>query len=831
MQKNWKELPPVDPQPDLLQWLAEWQGATGDDPGRPVDRGVQILAQTLHRRGFHTLEQTRQFMLAEAYQPAPADELPGMQIAVDRLWQAIDKGETILVWGDFDVDGQTSTSLLVSALRQLGGKVRWHIPVRANESHGVNVPVLSRLLDDHDQDRISLVLTCDTGISAVEAVDYANRQGVQVLVTDHHELPPALPEALALINPNFLPEEHPLHSLPGVGVAYKLAEALFAAAGRGLEVEQFLDLAAVGCVADVALLRGETRYLVQRGLQLLAERQRLGLRLMLEAADVPLGLVNEQVIAFTLAPRLNSLGRLDDANPVVDFLTGEDEGLARVFVARLEALNARRQLLTSQTLQGALAQIEREPELLDDPILLLSHPAWPAGVVGIVANRLVEQFGKPAILLAAPPGEAAHGSARSVEGFDITAALRWVQETTAAAAESSADPGAIFYGYGGHRMAAGMSLPAERIPELRQRLRQAAALQDLQQMSLPIDAFLEFSELSLELVNQLERLAPFGAGNPPLVFATQNLEVVQATRIGRGQEHLRLLLRDSQGLEKEALWWQSADLAGSLDLRSGLVDLAYELRASNYGGQDRLQLTWKDFRPAIQAETGESLLRRQVLDHRMELHPLPSLRSILAKQPAAQVWAEAEAVTALRKQFPQAKLVDRKTFEPAPVLVIWTPPCSRAELTHALNLVQPDTVYLFNLPPEAERINPFLQRLAGLVKYTLRTRQGRVELGQLAVATGQTLLAVRLGLDWLATKGYIAIQDDQGEQLIIVPLEGRPGDMDGSANDANTELEELSSKPRDESPENLAAQIEILLQEAAAFRGYYRRADQDRLIS
>ncbi len=397
--------------------------------------------------------------------------------------------------------------------------------MRGPETHGISIPVLQQILDENQAEPVRVLLTCDTGISALEAATFANQRGLDVLITDHHELPASLPEALALVNPNFLPVDHPLHTLPGVGVAYKLAEALFEKAGRKQDCEQFLDLAALGCVADVARLRGEARWLVQRGLKALSERKRLGLRVMMENANLPPGPVTEEQIGFLLAPRLNALGRLDDANPVVEFLSLADDASgesqanelrARAFAAQLEALNSRRQLLTSQVLQAALAQIEQEPALLDEAVLVLSHPAWPGGVVGIVASRLVELFTRPVILFATPPGKPAGGSARSVEGVDITAALTEVS------------PG-LLLGFGGHAMAAGMSLEAERIPELRKKVSQAVLRQGLPEPSLAIDAFLGLDQLSLEMTSQLERLAPFGSGNPDLVLATRSLLVKQMT--------------------------------------------------------------------------------------------------------------------------------------------------------------------------------------------------------------------------------------------------------------------------------------------------------------
>ncbi len=890
MDKHWIEPPQDEPPKVFLDWLLKTyeDEACLDPADNDADRdarswlpagaykGLEIVAQALERRGIRSLEEAESFLCPEKYQPCSAYELPGMRTTVDYLSDAIQHGDTILVWGDFDVDGQTSTSLLVSAIRQLGGKVVYHIPVRENESHGVNIPVLSQLLNDHSQEAIRVLLTCDTGISANEAVIYAKQHELKTLITDHHELPPVLPDALALVNPNFLPEEHPLHSLPGVGVAFKLAEALFAEFGRAEEVEQFFDLAALGCVADVAQLTGETRYLVQRGLILLGERRRMGLRLMMEHASIPQGKISEEQIGFILAPRLNALGRLDDSNPVVEFLIGDDEGRAQVFVARLEALNARRQLLTSQTLQGALAQIEREPGLLEEPILILAHPAWPPGVIGIVASRLVDQFGKPVILLSASPGEAARGSARSVPGFDITEALRWVEaesyQTGTDQKEPTVpreEPRGLFYGFGGHAMAAGMSLPAERIPELRKLLRQAAGLQVIPQPVIRVDAFLDFSELSFELAEQLERLAPFGAGNPALVLASKNLTVQQATRIGRNQEHLRLLFQDAQGQEAEVLWWQAPDhisllefipavpgpanleqntilVNGQLEIpmehsdtaykngdssklpknldRAGAIDLAYQLATTSYRGQRQLQLTWVDYRIGLDFVDLKVSSQRRIFDYRQERHPLVRLESLLKEDPRLLVWAEGESIQYLRQRLPEVRLISRFSYQTAPGLVIWNPPCSQSDLSLVLEGVQPEGIYLFNVSTGAIQPVSFLERLAGLVKFALRAKQGRVELKQLAIATGQSLLTVRLGLDWLVAKGYIKIDMDEGQHLTLQAGNGLELDAPPVLKPGTP------STPRKPS-ERLSSQIAALMDETTAFRNYYGRMLLETILS
>jgi len=322
--------------------------------------GHPLVASTLMRRGIDEPEAARAFLDPSAYKPSPSFELPGMEAAAERLLAAIQQREAICVWGDFDVDGQTATTLLVSALRRLGGQVSYHIPVRAVESHGISLAALRQVLDGG----VQLLLTCDTGITAHPAVDYARSRGVDVVLTDHHDLPTSpegeaapLPEASAVVNPKLLPQDHPLATLPGVGVAYKLAEALCMLAGRTGEAEESLDLVALGIVADIALLRGDTRYLLQRGLEALREARRPGLRAIMEYAELQPAWLTEDHIGYELAPRLNALGRLADANPAVELLSTQDIGRARVLALELEGLNARRKLLTSQVLQGALAQI------------------------------------------------------------------------------------------------------------------------------------------------------------------------------------------------------------------------------------------------------------------------------------------------------------------------------------------------------------------------------------------------------------------------------------------------------------------------------------------
>jgi len=306
--RNWTDPLPVEVDP-------AFQAAVGGNP---------LVAQILVRRGIHDAALAHSFLDPDSYIPTSADVLPGMLAACERIEQAIAQNERIGVWGDFDVDGQTSTTLLVSALKGLNANVTFHIPVRAHESHGVNIENLSLFLDSG----VNLVVTCDTGISSNEAVDYAHSRSVDVIITDHHSLPDLLPDAFSVINPKRLPDDSPLTGLPGVGVAYKLAEALYQRAGRTAELNNFLDLVALGIVADLANQTGDTRYLLQRGLPILRTSPRTGLQVLYELSGLQPAYLTEEHIGFVLGPRLNALGRLDDANPVVEFLTTNDPGRA-----------------------------------------------------------------------------------------------------------------------------------------------------------------------------------------------------------------------------------------------------------------------------------------------------------------------------------------------------------------------------------------------------------------------------------------------------------------------------------------------------------------------
>lgn len=752
-------------------------------PAPPLEGFPPLVAQILARRGITSPAAAKAFLDPAHYDPAPAYALPNLRVAAGRIETAIRSRERICVWGDFDVDGQTATTLLVQTLRALGADVTYHIPVRGRESHGVSVKYLQAEIEAGAR----LILTCDTGIRDAEAVDFARAHGVDVIITDHHDLPPRLPDAHAVVNPKMLPPEHPLACLAGVGVAFKLAEALLENADCTLRPSDLLDLAALGLVADLASLRGETRCLVQKGLAALRATNRIGLQVMYELAELEPSALNESHISFTLAPRLNSLGRLGDANPVVEFLTTRDPVRARVLAAQFENYNAQRQLLTDQVTQAAEAQLRANPSLLAAPVIIVGHPAWPGGVVGIVAARLVERYGKPAIVLLTPPGEPARGSARSVDGLHITQAIAAQQD--------------LLLQFGGHPMAAGLSLPPENLSAFSRRM--AATVGKLigaakAEPDLEIEAWLDLSDLTEELAAALESLAPFGPGNPRPVFASRDLSLERAATLGRNKEHRKLTISDKRDVNREVLWWDG----GSEELPSGRFDLAYTVRAVNWRGSPQVQMEFVNLRKA-EGETAEVSSRKlAVVDYRLEKDPYSVLEK-LRGEPSTVVWAEGD-------EKERVGGADRYGLQRARHLVIWSIPPSAEELRAAIETVQPQTVSLIAAHPPLEITENFIARLTGLLKFVINQRAGETSYEELAAATGHRLMTVKRGLTWLIMQGKVTLERDDDGRLTI---------------SAGTRGQEIAGSRR------LWTEVQSLLAETAAYRAHFRRADKDTLFT
>ena len=697
--------------------------------------GRPLVAQVLAGRGMDDPDQVRRFLDPDAYTPADPETLHDLVRGVERIEQAIRDKEHILVWGDFDVDGQTSTSLLVSMLERLGGKVSYHIPVREHESHGVQPQVLQRYIEQG----FDLLVTCDTGIAAVDAVAFAHEAGIDVVITDHHDLPDELPKAFALINPKFHAEDDPLSGLPGVGVAYKVIEALFTRAGRAAELESCLDLVAVGIVADLALQQRDTRYLLQRGLAVLRSTQRRGFLALADNAGVDVDLLNDEDIGFQIGPRLNAVGRLSDANISVPLLTTSDQAQAKEIADQLERLNEERKFETAVVYDSAAAQVQQEPSLRQYAALVLANPLWHEGVIGIVASRLVEEFGKPTIMLATPEGQPARGSARSVEGYHITRAI---------ATQSD-----ILMGFGGHPMAAGLSMEAENVEAFRRGVSKALVDQRTGRAPEPtvdIELELPLEELTLGTALQLEALAPFGPGNPPVNILCHGLQVEEDRPIGKDKAHRKLVVSNLAGHKAEVLWWSSADEA----LPNGRLDMVVRVRPGFFRGKQTLSVTLQDFERSGRAEEGESAGPKAVVfDCRAESAPLEKLDEIIAGEEDLQIWSEAVKQDGAK---PRAELTTSRA------LVVWSAPSGRGEVATVLECVKPEEIYVFAKDPGVDSYEAFTQRFGGLVKYVLAEYEGSSTLEKLAGAMAHSERTVVAGLAVLPAMGAQAMRDGDG---------------------------------------------------------------------
>ncbi len=730
-----------------------------------------VLAQLLVQRGITTDAAARAFLNPDVYQPAPPEVLPDLELAVNRLVQAIKAGERICVWGDFDVDGQTSTTLLFSMLKVLGAQVSYYIPDRLTESHGIKLPALRRILARG----VELILTCDTGVAEHAAVTEANAAGVDVLVTDHHDLAETLPPARAVINPKRLPAAHPLRELPGVGVAYKLAQAMYRAYDRSDDSQALLDLVALGIVADVAQQIGDTRYLLQRGLGILQDTARVGLRTLIENAKLKTGRLTEDHIGFWLAPRLNALGRLGDANLAVDLLTTTDLSRARILALQLEGLNDRRKLLVDRVVAQALSLLEDTPSLAEYQAIVLAAADWHPGVVGIAANRLVDAYGKPVILISLQADGLGRGSARSVPGCDIHQALK--------------TQSGLLRSFGGHPMAAGLAIAAEKVPDLRRGLSEALhGCRPAAEQGMRLDLLVELPQISADLLRTIQRLAPFGAGNPPVRLGAAGLRIVDETIFGKERAHKKLLVEDEAGHQQSVIWWRGAAERSP----EGRFDLAFTLSPDDFTGGEAVQVEWQAARPWQPVVVVKQL---EVIDWRAKPEPALSIAD-LPVLPPCLIWSEGISL-------PHSPTVGRHQLQQAQTLVIWTAPPGQDILEQATVAVRPQQIVLVGQPSPFARFPAFMPRLMGLIKYAVSQKEGQVELTELATALGHRVTTARLGLDWLVAQGKLAIEVEEDSWLVVRPGQYSP------------------------SPENAAILEEILiaaLAETAAYRRFFQTA-------
>lgn len=533
-----------------------------------------VLAQLLVNRGVRTPEQAQDFLFGKISSCHDPFLLKDMAKAVERIKKAAEKEEKILIYGDYDVDGVTSTALLVHILREMGADFETFIPNRLEEGYGMNIRAVALARERG----VKLIVTVDCGINSVKEIQAANSYGIDVIVTDHHEVKDnEIPPAYAIVDPHQRDCRYPFKFLAGVGVAYKLARALMN--GREDLVDKHLDLVALGTVADVAPLYGENRILTKVGLERLRFTDKEGLKALMDVSRVPAERITCRHIGFALGPRINAMGRVGSANAALELLLCDDSSKARELANLLERENRNRQSIEKDILADAIRMVGEEIDLDNEKVIVLASDKWHPGVVGIVASRLTEEYALPSILIALD-GEKGKGSGRSIDGFNLFEAILKAEEH--------------LEDFGGHEAACGVRIKTEKVKDFRKKINEAADECYMEKEpllpELRIDMNLPFAQVGMKLIDELRLLMPHGQGNAEPVFAANGIKVKSPLReIGRSGFKF---MATSDNMTCEAITFKKDEV--HKPRQGDIINLAYSPSINSWEGIDSIQLNIKD---------------------------------------------------------------------------------------------------------------------------------------------------------------------------------------------------------------------------------------------
>jgi single-stranded-DNA-specific exonuclease len=560
---RWNLLPPV-------KVLPEKDGSSSYSP---------LLIQLLYNRGISRLEDFPAFLASDRSLVADPFRLDGMEQAIIRINHALLAGETIGIYGDFDADGITATAVLVQGLLMLGGKAVPYIPHRQTEGHGFTTPALKKLFEQG----VSLVISVDCGVTDVAEVKKATKMGLDIIITDHHSPLEEIPEALAVINPRLAASSYPFANLAGVGVAFKLLQALFRNLGKEEQIDSVMDMVAIGTIADMSPPLGENRFLIKEGLKNMNASPRPGIRELISQTRLEAGNLDAERISWVIAPCLNAAGRLADGLTGYNLLMTESEKEAQGLAAWLVRKNEERQRLTAAALLKA-----RECVIAGGlpPLLITADTEYPMGITGLVASRLTEEFYRPSVVIHTAD-TVCHASCRSIPEFDIITALSRFRS--------------YFSRYGGHAAAAGFTMPSKNLPQLEKEL-SALVQEKLSGVELrphlDIDALVSLSDLAGDAYQTTRLLAPFGRGNPVPTFISRGVELLEKRTMGNTGEHLHMKLRQA-GTVWDGVAFRLANHQAEFAPR---IDIVYNLEVDNWGGKKQLRLNILDFKKSSEQE-------------------------------------------------------------------------------------------------------------------------------------------------------------------------------------------------------------------------------------
>ncbi|WP_299407735.1 single-stranded-DNA-specific exonuclease RecJ [Acaryochloris sp. IP29b_bin.148] len=678
-----------------------------------------LLAAVLVNQGIRSVELAQQFLAPESQVlPSPLEAFPDLASSLTLLKTAIASRYKIAICGDYDADGMTSTALLLRVLRALDADVDYAIPSRMQEGYGIN----QRIVEEFAADGVKLVLTVDNGIAAYDPIARARELGLTVIITDHHDLPPQLPPANAILNPKLVPEDSPYRGLAGVGVAYVLATLLAQEQGDLTLTTPLLELFTLGTIADLAPLVGVNRRWLQRGLALLPHSRLAGVQALMQVSGCAASdqALKPDAIGFRLGPRINAVGRIGDPQTVIELLTTDDPEVAFARAMQCEQANQRRRQLCAEIeaeaidLVEILIRQEQAPWRPDgDWVIMLVHPGWHHGVIGIVASRLVECYGLPVFIATYEDETQIRGSARGIPEFDVFAALQACDDALSR--------------YGGHRAAGGFSLAVDQWEEMRSHLRtyahQTLQIDQLKPL-VTVDAQASFSQITWDLYEQINQLHPCGIGNPEPIFWTTDIEVVEQRPVGKDKTHLKLTLAtaaESSPVIKAMAWrW------GAYHPLPPRLDIAYRLRENTWNQQTTLELEILGIREPVavppvdqqqsapillaQADRGAPVVRQQVALH----CPEPTVSSVLLKTiewSSLGDWPQVlqginghilmygyQRPYVSTSTLPGTVEYDRPS-RPCDCLILWSLPPSWTHLRWLLALARPQQIYVRNHSP------------------------------------------------------------------------------------------------------------------------------------
>jgi single-stranded-DNA-specific exonuclease len=717
-----------------------------------------LIKRLLSTRGIKTDEEIQEFLNPLEMKLTHPNVFTDMKKCVERLSYAIDNGEKIVIHGDFDADGVTSTSLLYKTFKYLGADVNYFIPNREKEGHGFDTKALVKLMT---QVKPKLIISCDCGVSDVDAVNFLNSFKIDVIITDHHEAPEVLPNAFGIINPkapNALDETlttkqiTSLTSLAGVGVAFKVAQALLEKYSKLEFISEILPYVAVGTVADLVPLVGENRYYVTKGLNLITSGKHYGLSRLLESAGYK-GQITSEHIAFGIAPRINASGRLDTVDEALKVLISENKQEIEIAIQNLNEFNKIRQELCQNIFAEADEMVKQEGNR--NSAIVLFHKDWHIGIIGIVASMLVEKYYKPTFLMTySEETKQFRCSARSIDGINLYDAISTNAE--------------LLDGFGGHSMAAGLYFSQHTFEEVKTAL--CKTIKEMAQGKvlkpfINIDLELTPDDIHVDLVEQISKLEPFGMDNPSPIFAIKNLKIKEKRLMGENKNHLRLTCNAGTS-EFNCIRWKQGDVPL---VNGDTLDIAFHPQINEYNGNTSVQLIIEDIHSEYLHEE-ENTPTIKIYDHRKKTDILPQVNDyVKTSKQKIFIFAESKSVCDKLKPFANLteKIVNRDNITPCDALMFFDYPADKETFDNVIQTANPIAIHFMNYEQKYLDEEEFLKTVYKMLNFANHNNNGKVELRRFASFLGKSYKVFDLLFSILQEVGLLEIKEQTKDYYII----------------------------------------------------------------